>query len=88
MWLFGVVWLFWLRVLLLYVFLVLGAVPRIELSRAMDRNLYYIGIAFFGMVNGLFNQLWMLFAYDPRAKSWRRRCCSAAMPLTSDVRRR
>ena len=28
----------------------------------MDRNLYYIGIAFFGMVNGLFNQLWLLFA--------------------------
>lgn len=27
-WLFGVVWLFWLRVLLLNVFLVLGAVPR------------------------------------------------------------
>ena len=29
-WLFGVVWLFWLRVLLLYVFLVLGAVPRVS----------------------------------------------------------
>jgi len=28
----------------------------------MDRNLYYVGIAFFGMVNGLFNQLWVLFA--------------------------
>src|SRR4026208_77858 len=28
----------------------------------MDRNLYYIGIAFFGMVNGLFNQLFLLFA--------------------------
>jgi hypothetical protein len=28
----------------------------------MDRNLYYVGIAFFGMVNGLFNQLWLLFA--------------------------
>ena len=26
-WLFGFVWLFWLRVLLLYVFLLLGAVP-------------------------------------------------------------
>ena len=23
----------------------------------MDRNFYYIGIAFFGMINGLFNQL-------------------------------
>src|SRR5215216_3356755 len=30
LWLFGVVWLFWLRVGLLYVFLVLGAVPRIN----------------------------------------------------------
>lgn len=28
----------------------------------MDRNLFYIGIAFFGMVNGLFNQAWLLFA--------------------------
>ena len=28
----------------------------------MDRNLYYIGIAFFGMINGLFNQSWLLFA--------------------------
>jgi hypothetical protein len=30
LWLFGFVWLFWLRVLLLYVFLVLGAVPRMS----------------------------------------------------------
>ena len=29
-WLLGVVWLFWLRVGLLYVFLVLGAVPRVS----------------------------------------------------------
>ncbi|MGE0850920.1 MAG: hypothetical protein AB7O44_15040 [Hyphomicrobiaceae bacterium] len=29
LWLFGFVWLFWLRVLLLNVFLALGAVPRI-----------------------------------------------------------
>ena len=28
----------------------------------MDRNFYYIGIAFFGMINGLFNQLWLFFA--------------------------
>ena len=28
----------------------------------MDRTFYYIGIAFFGMINGLFNQLWLLFA--------------------------
>jgi YggT family protein len=29
-WLFGFVWLFWLRVLLLHFFLYLGAVPRIS----------------------------------------------------------
>ena len=28
----------------------------------MDRNFYYVGIAFFGMVNGVFNQLAVLFA--------------------------
>jgi hypothetical protein len=28
----------------------------------MERNLYYVGIAFFGTINGLFNQLWLLFA--------------------------
>jgi hypothetical protein len=28
----------------------------------MDRNFYYIGIAFFGMVNGLFNPL-LAFSY-------------------------
>ena len=28
----------------------------------MDRTFYFIGIAFFGMINGLFNQLWLLFA--------------------------
>ena len=26
----------------------------------MDRTFYYIGIAFFGMINGLFNQTWLL----------------------------
>ena len=29
----------------------------------MDRNYYYVGIAFFGMVNGLFNQALVPFAY-------------------------
>ena len=29
-WLFGFVWLFWLRVLLLHLFLVAGAVPRLS----------------------------------------------------------
>jgi hypothetical protein len=28
----------------------------------MDRHFYYVGIAFFGIVNGLFNQTWLLFA--------------------------
>ena len=28
----------------------------------MDRTFYYIGIAFFGMINGLFKQIWLLFA--------------------------
>ena len=28
MWLFGVVWLFWIRVFLLYIFLLAGAVPQ------------------------------------------------------------
>jgi hypothetical protein len=28
----------------------------------MERHWYYIGIAFFGMVNGIFNQLALLFA--------------------------
>lgn len=28
----------------------------------MDRNFYFIGIAFFGMINGLFNQGALLFA--------------------------
>ena len=29
----------------------------------MDRNFYYMGIAFFGMINGLFNQAIVPFAY-------------------------
>jgi hypothetical protein len=29
-WLFGFVWLFWLRVLLLHVFLYMGALPRVS----------------------------------------------------------
>ena len=28
----------------------------------MDRNFYYVGIAFFGMINGLFNQTIVPFA--------------------------
>ena len=28
----------------------------------MSRNFYYSGIAFFGMINGIFNQLWLIFA--------------------------
>jgi hypothetical protein len=29
----------------------------------MDRNFYYVAIAFFGMINGLFNQMLVPFAY-------------------------
>ena len=32
------------------------------MSHTVDRTFYYIGIAFFGMINGLFNQTWLLFA--------------------------
>ena len=28
----------------------------------MNRSFYFIGIAFFGMINGVFNQLWLIFA--------------------------
>jgi hypothetical protein len=28
----------------------------------MDRTFYFVGIAFFGMINGLFNQTWLLIA--------------------------
>lgn len=28
----------------------------------MSRNFYYIGIAFFGMINGMFNQVALLYA--------------------------
>jgi hypothetical protein len=28
----------------------------------MERNFYFVGIAFFGMINGLFNQVALLFA--------------------------
>jgi hypothetical protein len=28
----------------------------------MNRNFYFIGIAFFGMINGIFNQLFLIFA--------------------------
>jgi len=28
----------------------------------MSRNFYYVGIAFFGMINGIFNQFWLIFA--------------------------
>ena len=28
----------------------------------MDRTFYFVAIAFFGMINGLFNQTWLVFA--------------------------
>src|SRR6266849_8587409 len=36
--------------------------PPVRGSGIMNRNFYFIGIAFFGMINGLFNQLWLIFA--------------------------
>ena len=39
-----------------------GRSPRRGAEHAMERNFYFIGIAFFGMVNGLFNQVALLFA--------------------------
>jgi hypothetical protein len=33
------------------------------MSADMNRNLYYVAIAFFGMINGLFNQAAVPFAY-------------------------
>ena len=44
----------------------------------MDRNFYYIGIAFFGMINGLFNQALAAVRLICSPRCWRRRCCSAA----------
>ena len=61
-WLFGVVWLFWLRVGLLYLVPAARRRAPFELSRVMDRNLYFVAIAFFGMINGLFNQSWLVFS--------------------------
>ena len=31
----------------------------------MEHHWYYLGIAFFGMINGLFNQDWLLIALIP-----------------------
>ena len=56
------VWLFWLRVVLHYSLLLLNLAPRLWRSGVMNRNFYFIGIAFFGMINGIFNQFWLIFA--------------------------
>ena len=83
-WLFGVVWLFWLRVgLPVSLVTMFGLAPRMQPEPHMERNFYYIGIAFFGMINGLFNPDWVLFSSDnPCSDPQRRRSCSAASPLT------
>ena len=60
-WLFGVVWLFWLRALLLFCQHLARPVAAGR-EPTMERNWYFIGIAFFGMVNGIFNPL-MPLAY-------------------------
>ena len=77
-WLFGVVWLFWLRVGFLHPVHDVRRCAASELSRTMDRNFYYIGIAFFGMINGLFNQALRSVCAICSSRCWRRRCCSAA----------
>ncbi len=61
LWLFGFVWLFWLRVALHYTLLLLNLAPRLGGAGVMNRNFYFIGIAFFGMINGIFNQLSLIF---------------------------
>jgi YggT family protein len=72
-WLFGVVWLFWLRVGLLYLFALSGA-THLLVEEAMDRN-YYIALL---LRHGqwAFNQTWLPFAYL-FARCWRRHRCSA-----------
>ena len=62
LWLFGFVWLFWLRVALASTCSCCSAPFRAELSSAMEPQFYFIGIAFFGMINGMFNQLGCCFA--------------------------
>src|SRR5262245_19971836 len=37
------------------------ALCHARIEAPMDRTFYFIGIAFFGMINGLFNQAWLLF---------------------------
>ena len=32
------------------------------MERSTERNLYFVGIAFFGMIKGIFNQIALLFA--------------------------
>ena len=44
----------------------------------MNRNFYFIGIAFFGMINGIFNQLCADLRAALRAADRRARCCSEA----------
>ena len=43
----------------------------------MERNYYYVGIAFFGMINGLFNEDALIFTLI-LCRSWRPPCCLAA----------
>ena len=47
----------------------------------MERNYYYVGIAFFGMINGLFNEDALIFALI-HMQIWRPRCCLAACHST------
>ena len=44
----------------------------------MNRNFYFIGIAFFGMINGIFNQLALIFALLYVQTASPARCCLEA----------
>ncbi len=45
----------------------------------MERYFYFIGIAFFGMVNGLFNQTWLAVRDPEHANPRAQHFCSAAV---------
>ena len=59
-WMFGFVWMFWLR-RLLFLFFFFAAVLLIGVAAMNERSFYYIGIAFFGMINGIFNPFCLVF---------------------------
>ena len=54
----------------LILFAVLGLLPKVRIEPHMERNFYYIGIAFFGMINGIFNPLIVLSPMSGPRSSW------------------